>query len=147
MCQQCRYERDSFPRVKPVTTKSQRSAAGAQSADCVNIKTAKNRSDTQVLLIYSINAKLGGLPPSAPTSVSRFVMLIASGLFAHDDVKDDDFCASQRVNENANDAKHCAKVCKDKLRQALSCVTISDTHFHVVALSATSSGLDRRTAR
>jgi hypothetical protein len=37
-------------------------------------------------------------------------------VYCHDDVKDDDFCASQRVNENANDAKPCAKVRKDKLR-------------------------------
>jgi len=53
--------------LQPVTTKSQRSAADAKSADCANIKTAKNRSHIHVLLIYSINNKLLVLPPSAPT--------------------------------------------------------------------------------
>lgn len=51
---------------QPVTTKSQRSAADAKCAGRAKIETLTNSTNLWILLIYSTNAKLVGLPPSAP---------------------------------------------------------------------------------
>ena len=68
-------------------------------------------------------------------------MLIASGLLAHDDVKETTFVPAS-VSMNTQTTQSIAlRSAKASCAQHFVCVTISDFHFHVVARLATRSGL------